>query len=412
MRHTSNYVGFKELTTSFILRRGYKYKNGEVPIVVAIRYQGVKKEINTGLSVLPKNWDKKEALVKASDRKGMAINKELSKIQMEIEERFITMRREIGDFEIDELIDFLKGKSAPQTIVEYLDLKLEEYKSRVGIDLAQTTYYKYRRTSTYFKDFLLEKKSQTNLAVSRIDKMLLEDFFKCLRKEKANSHNSSSALMKCLSSILDDAEKAGVIRFNPFKEIQLTRKPVNREYLTKDEIIALQKLEGLTPSQEIKRDLFLFACFTGLAYADIKNFHAMNIIVEPDGSKHIERYRNKTSVMSYIPLIQVAENILLKYSPTDDCRDFQWKVPCNQKLNSSLKDIAKHAGIQRNVFMHLARHTFATTVTLSQGISLESVSKMLGHSTLKHTQIYAKIVNSKVKGEMEKLRESFNSEFF
>ena len=104
MRHTSNYLGFKELTISFILRRGYKYKNGEVPIVVAIRYQGVKKEINTGRSVLPKNWDKKEALVKANDRKGMAINKELSKIQIEIEERFITMRREIGDFEIDELI--------------------------------------------------------------------------------------------------------------------------------------------------------------------------------------------------------------------------------------------------------------------------------------------------------------------
>ena len=134
----------------------------------------------------------------------------------------------------------------------------------------------------------------------------------------------------------------------------------------------------------------------------------MNIIVEPDGSKHIERYRNKTSVMSYIPLLQVAENILLKYSPTEDCRDFQWKVPCNQKLNSSLKDIAKLAGIQRNLFMHLARHTFATTVTLTQGISIESVSKMLGHSTLKHTQIYAKIVNSKVKGEMEKLRDSFN----
>ena len=408
MRHTSNYLGFKELSISFLLRRAYKYDNGEVPIVVKIRYQGERKEINTGLSVLPKDWLQEDGCVKASSRTGMAINKEIVKIQNEIEERFITMRRELGDFSINELVDFLKGKSAPQTIVEYLEIKLEEYKSRLGIDLAQTTYYKYRRTSTYFKDFLLEKKSQTNLAVSRIDKVLLEDFFKYLRKEKNNSHNSSSALMKCLSSILDDAEKADVIRHNPFKEIQLTRKPVNREYLTKDEIIAIQKLEGLSPSQDIKRDLFLFACFTGLAYADIKGFHAMNIIVEPDGSKHIERYRNKTSVMSYIPLLQVAENILLKYSPTDDCRDFQWKVPCNQKLNFSLKDIAKLAGIKRNVFMHLARHTFATTVTLSQGISIESVSKMLGHSTLKHTQIYAKIVNSKVKGEMEKLRESFN----
>ena len=182
---------------------------------------------------------------------------------------------------------------------------------------------------------------------------------------------------------------------------------MNREYLTSDEILAMQKLDNLIPSLDRNRDLFLLACFTGLAYSDIKALHALNIIVEPDGSKHIERYRTKSMVMSYIPLLSAAENILLKYSPTKDCRDFQWKVPCNQKLNQSLKEIAKLAGIHRNLFMHLGRHTFATTVTLSQGISIESVSKMLGHTTLKHTQVYAKIVNSKVKGEMEKLKGSF-----
>jgi site-specific recombinase XerD len=400
--------GFKEISISYLLRKAYRLKNGECPIVVKIQYQGERKEINTGLSAKALDWYAKEGCVSANNKKAMAINKDLARIQNDIDERFIEMRRTIGDFSLGELIERLKGKSnAPQTIVEYLKIKIDDYQSRIGIDLAQTTFYKYRRTATYFQDFLFDKLGQKNLAVTRINKLLLEDFFKYLRKEKKNSHNSSSALMNCLNSILDDAEKAGIIRFNPFKEILLTRKPVNREYLTSDEILAVQKLDNLIPSLDRNRDLFLLACFTGLAYSDIKALHALNIIVEPDGSKHIERYRTKSMVMSYIPLLTAAENILLKYSPTKDCRDFQWKVPCNQKLNQSLKEIAKLAGIHRNLFMHLGRHTFATTVTLSQGISIESVSKMLGHTTLKHTQVYAKIVNSKVKGEMEKLKGSF-----
>lgn len=400
--------GFKEISISYLLRKAYRLKNGECPIVVKIQYQGERKEINTGLSAKALDWDAKEGCVSANNKKAMAINKDLARIQNDIDERFIEMRRTIGDFSLGELIERLKGKSnAPQTIVEYLKIKIDDYQGRIGIDLAQTTFYKYRRTATYFQDFLFDKLGQKNLAVTRINKLLLEDFFKYLRKERKNSHNSSSALMNCLNSILDDAEKAGIIRFNPFKEILLTRKPVNREYLTSDEILAMQKLDNLIPSLDRNRDLFLLACFTGLAYSDIKALHALNIIVEPDGSKHIERYRTKSMVMSYIPLLSAAENILLKYSPTKDCRDFQWKVPCNQKLNQSLKEIAKLAGIHRNLFMHLGRHTFATTVTLSQGISIESVSKMLGHTTLKHTQVYAKIVNSKVKGEMEKLKGSF-----
>jgi site-specific recombinase XerD len=213
--------------------------------------------------------------------------------------------------------------------------------------------------------------------------------------------------MNCLRTILDKPVKDGVIRINPFRSVSLTRKPVIRDYLTMDELRALQNLSGLSEAMERNRDLFLFACFTGLAYADIFDLGSHHIIIEPDGVKHIEFYRNKTGVISYIPLISAAEKILLKYSPGADCRDFQWKVPSNQKLNAALKTIARLAGINKKLFMHLGRHTFATTVTLSQGVSIESVSKMLGHTSLKHTQLYAKIVNNRVKKDMEGIRNSF-----
>jgi site-specific recombinase XerD len=253
----------------------------------------------------------------------------------------------------------------------------------------------------------MKQKGLENLPVSRIDKLFLEGFLNFLRAEKGNSHNSSSSLMNCLKTILEEPVKRGVLRYNPFKELSLTRKPVIRNYLTIEEITCLQKLKGLTEAQSRNRDLFLFACFTGMSYADIYDFRSHHIIIEPDGAKHIEFYRNKTGVISYIPLISAAENILLNYSPGKDCRDFQWKVPSNQKLNQSLKLIAQLSGIHKPLFMHLGRHTFATTVTLSQGVSIESVSKMLGHTSLKHTQLYAKIVNNRVKKDMEGIRNSF-----
>jgi integrase len=155
------------------------------------------------------------------------------------------------------------------------------------------------------------------------------------------------------------------------------------------------------------RDIFLFACFTGLSYSDILTLKSHHIITDPDGTKHINKPREKTGVLSYIPLLDSAERIQLKYSPTGRCKDFVWKVVSNQKLNFSLKEIGRRAGIQKTLFMHLARHTFATTVTLSNGVPLESVGKMIGHSGMKNLMIYARIVNNKVKADMERVRGLF-----
>jgi len=187
----------------------------------------------------------------------------------------------------------------------------------------------------------------------------------------------------------------------------LAQKPVFRNFLELDEIKKLQQLEGLNSEQELKRDLFLLACFTGMAYADIKGLEAKDFFIDPDGTEYIRDTRQKTGIVSIIPLLSVAKEIFKKYSLTGECRDFHWRVMSNQKLNSGLKEIAHKAGIKKPLFMHLGRHTFATTVTLSHGVPLETVSKMLGHSSIKHTQMYSKIVASKVKGDMDKIAHLF-----
>ena len=229
-----------------------------------------------------------------------------------------------------------------------------------------------------------------------------------LRKEKKNCHNSATALMCCLKSILLPAVKNRVIKVSPFDQYVMKREPVVREFLELHEIKQLENLKDLTPELTLKRDAFIFACFTGLPYGDLKKLSRIHIQEDNDGSFNIKHSRLKTGVLSIIPLLPPAEKILLKYSPTEDFRDFNWEIPSNTKFNEGLKKLAKLAGIVKPVFVHLGRHTFATTVTLSNNVSLESVSKMLGHTSMKHTQIYAKVVAAKVKSEMKGVRDFFS----
>lgn len=398
-----------DIKFSFICRSTHQYKNGENPIIFRIKYRGQRRDVFTGLTCNKNYWLPSVGRVDSKIKVANTINKSIDNIFFKAKECFDIFKHSGIDFTIDELVSKIKGnEEPPQTLIEYNHLKLQELEDRVGIDLSKTTFFKYKRTVRYIDEFLVDRKKVKNISVNRVDEEFLNQFFLYLRKVKKNEHNSAVALLNCLKSILKTPLKNGTIKSNPFDDFPLTQKPVHREYLSIEEIDLLQKAERLTEAEQRNRDLFLFACYTGLAYSDIKNLSARNIKVDPDGSKLIMDARTKTDIMSIIPLLPVAENILLKYSPTGNCRDFVWYVPSNQKLNKSLKEVAKKAGVTKTIFMHLARHTFATTITLSHGVSLESVSKMLGHTTLKHTQIYAKIVATKVKDDMSKLMGIFS----
>jgi site-specific recombinase XerD len=397
-----------ELNVSFLLRISFTHKNGEYPIVLRLKYRGAKKDINTGLTVLRSNWVAGAYCVLPKAKNAAIINREIQEITHKCKILFQKMSAQYDEFSLDEFILRLKGnENPPETILEYTDKKIDELKHRVGIDLAKTTFIKYVRTNKYLTDFLNQKMHIKNIPVSRIDLGFLENFYKFLRKEKNNSNNSAVALLNCLKTILQEAVKNGTIRNNPFIKMSLTQNPVQRGYLNIEEIRQIECLTNLSTSLERYKDIFLFACYTGLSYSDIATLKSQHIIIEPDGSIHIEKYRDKTGILSYVPLLRSAENILIKHSSTGKCKDFNWYIPSNQKINVALKEIARLAKIEKNIFMHLARHTFATTVTLSNGVPLESVGKMIGHQGMKNLMIYAKIVNNKVKKDMEQVRSIF-----
>jgi site-specific recombinase XerD len=208
------------------------------------------------------------------------------------------------------------------------------------------------------------------------------------------------------------AIKNNLIPRDPFYGLRISMKNVNRGFLSMDDIRKIEAVSELSKGVEQARDIFLFACYTGMAYIDIKQFKPEHLIKEVDGTVFIHKHRQKTDQLCIIPLLAPAERILLKYAVSDNIRDFKWRVASNQTINDHLKNIAKTAGLNRDLFFHLARHTFATTVTLSNGVPIETVSKMLGHASIAMTQRYAKVSGYKIKDDTRILRGLFKCKTF
>jgi site-specific recombinase XerD len=210
-----------------------------------------------------------------------------------------------------------------------------------------------------------------------------------------------------LKVLLSPAIHSGIIKNDPFRDLRMRAKPVYREFLTQEEITLLENLELDNEDLRRKKDIFLFSCYTGLAYTDLKQLNKRHLVREADGSYYIIKPRQKTGQESIIPLLPTAERILMKYSLTGNIQDFKWYISSNQKMNLGLKHIGQKAGIGKTLHMHLARHTFATTVTLANGVPIESVSKMLGHASIRQTQHYAKVVATKIKMDMLRIKDIY-----
>ena len=193
---------------------------------------------------------------------------------------------------------------------------------------------------------------------------------------------------------------------DPFYNYKVQFETVEREFLNEEEIQKLIDKELHLDRLKLVRDMFIFSCFTGLAYSDVKKLSNSDITIGIDGEKWIRTKRTKTKTLSSIPILPVAEEILDRYKNHPEVKnsDFILPVLSNQKSNAFLKEIALMCDIKKPLTTHVARHTFATTITLTNGVPIESVSKMLGHKDLRTTQHYAKIVDRKISEDMQELR--------
>ncbi|MBK5192314.1 MAG: site-specific integrase, partial [Flavobacteriaceae bacterium] len=267
------------------------------------------------------------------------------------------------------------------------------------------TLHRYNAAKNHVGEFLAFCYQKKDIPIQEVDYKFITGFEYFLKSEKDCAHNTVQKYIVNFKKIIRIAYANQWIEKDPFFHWKGSWKNSDREYLTEEELQLLIDKEFSIPRLEQVKDIFLFCCYTGLAYADVKKLSGDDIIIGINGKRWIKTKRQKTDSLSSISLLLVSESILDKYASHPYAIAGKGILPVltNQKSNAYLKEIADLCGIKKNLTTHLARHTFATTVTISNGVSMESVSKMLGHKSLKTTQIYAKVVDKKVGREMDEL---------
>jgi site-specific recombinase XerD len=283
-------------------------------------------------------------------------------------------------------------------------------KELVGKEFSINTYKKYETALSHTKEFLKYQYKLNDISIKQVDIAFINDFDFYLRNTKNCNNNSTIKYIRNFGKIVKQCYVNGWIEKDPFLNYKGKVKEIERTYLSENEIESLINKEFRIKRLELVRDMFVFSCFTGLAYIDVYNLTKSNIIIGIDGEKWISTHRQKTESASKIPILPVTQMIIDKYKNHPQSNNGERLLPIlsNQKMNAYLKELADICEIDKELTFHIARHTFATTVTLTNGVPIESVSKMLGHKNLRTTQHYAKVLDRKVSEDMKILKDKFS----
>jgi len=301
----------------------------------------------------------------------------------------------------------VQGNTEEQkTLVEAFEYHNRLMKEKVPAEYSPTTMKRFDTTLDHVKAYIRYKYRTDDLLLTQLNHKFITEFEHYFRTVRKCNHNTTIKYLKNVKKVVYLAVKNDWLRKDPFDKFSVKIKPVKRDFLSEEELKGLEDLNLDVPRLDQVRDIFIFSCYTGYAYVDVAKLTKENIVRGIDGENWIYSDREKTSTKSNVPLLPKAQEIIEKYKDHPECLERNTILPVisNQKTNAFLKEIALLAGIRKNLTFHLARHTFATTVTLTQGVPIETVAEMLGHKDIRTTQIYAKVVEKKVSGDMQKLR--------
>lgn len=398
------------LSILFYIKGNKKDKQGKVPIYMRITYNGKRAEISTMRKVDLSRWNSKGNMVKGYSSEAKIINRNLDIMRNRVHEIHQKLMDEQKDINVTLIKNAYLGKSNIQrSILEMFEEHNSRMEKLVGKDYSFRTLQRYNTTKKHLSSFISSSFKMKDYPVKDIDTKFINSFIYYLKTELELSHNSALKYISYLKKIVRIAYANGWLEKDPFYNFKLKLQTRDREFLTKEEIIKIMEKEFLIPRIQHVRDVFLFSCYTGLAFSDVQKLTENDVVKGIDGNLWIKTKRTKTKVLSSIPLLPVAEKIIQKYEGNEYPQKKLLPVYSNQKMNSYLKEIADSCGIRKNLTFHMARHTFATTVTLSNGVPIESVSKMLGHSSLKTTQHYAKILDEKLSEDMNILKQRISA---
>ncbi|WP_437371093.1 site-specific integrase [Maribacter litoralis] len=387
--------------------------DGKVTIYCRVTVNLKRAEFSLRRTVEEQRWDSRGAKLRGSSIEVSNLNRFLDNVKnrlFEIYDDRLKARLHISATIIKNIYLGKEGKE--YMVLEVFQEHNEEIEGLLGKGFTKGTLQRYKAAYKHVSDYISHKYQQKDIPLRSVDHKFITNLEYYLKSVKGLEHNTSIKYIVNFKKIIRIAYANEWITKDPFFHWKASWKTKEKRYLTQTELDTLQNKESFLPRLELVRDIFVFCCYTGLAYSDVKLLKFENIVIGINGGQWIKMPRKKTKAMSSIPLLPAAEKIIEKYSQHPYVLNGKGVLPVltNQKSNAYLKEIADVCGIHKNLTTHLARHTFATTVTLSKGVSIATVSKMLGHRSLKTTQIYAKVLDSKIGDEMNLLKERLAQE--
>jgi integrase len=399
-----------KLSILFYSKTSKQTKGGLTPIYLRITINGERFEQSTQRYVSLKAWSKEAGRAKGNSEEARTINYLLDSLRQKV---YDYQREIILDNEPFSIQTFKKRllciKERTYTLLEVFKEHNEQLFTLIGKDCSKATYGKYRTTYDHTAAFINWKYGVKDIEIAKLTYSFITDYEFYLKSKQKCNHNTTIKYLSNLRKIVNVCIKNGWLAKDPFFGFKMCKKEVIRDFLREDEIQTLLSKDFKNDRLNHVRDIFVFSCFTGLAYVDAKRLKRSDISIGIDGEKWIFTKRKKTDAPTRIPLLPTVLHLIEHYKDHPQCLNCGslLPVPSNAKLNAYLKEVADICGIDKHLTFHIARHTFATTVTLNNGVPIETVSKMLGHKSLKITQIYAKILDRKVSDDMQALRKKF-----
>ena len=399
------------LTINFLMKKARQKNNGEIPVYVRFTLNSKRVELSTGIYCHPDNWDEKGQQIRGRNENARILNNRLNKIEDDIQDHYNKLKS-IGDnFDVITIKNKLLNIDDREGILKVFDYYLKNMHEKLGKGYSKETYKHYKSSRKRLAEFVRKFSKRKDYPVEKVNYKFLEAFDVYLKKEYKVHQNTAWNYHKHTRRVLNLAVSMDLIKKNPYAKYKVPLAETNRDFLTATELNAIQDKEIKIQRLDAIRDIFIFACYTGLSYSDIAKLHRDHLRKGIDKNDWIFIDRTKTNNRSRIPVLPQAKTILKKYqnTPQYQVKGLLLPVLTNQKMNSYLKELADICGVNKELTMHMARHTFATTVTLSNGVPLETVSKILGHTNLKTTQIYAKILDQKISDDIKQLRAKLES---
>ena len=395
----------------FYLKRNKEKTQSVVPLMGRITVNGTISQFSAKLSVPERLWEVRGGRAKGRSLEADRINRYLDDIRSQIDRHY----RDIRDRESYVTAEKVKnawlgfGKRY-RTLLSTFRSFTDDLHGRIGVDRSKNTWYRYLATMKHLQAFLTAKYRVSDIALAELEQSFIEQFHVYLKTERALKLTSICRYLDCLINVVKVSFNDGIMPRNPFASYRYNEPTPERAFLNEAEILTLQHAALRTKKQRIIRDLFLFSCFTGICYADMKSLVWKQFEQDAHGDWWVTGNRCKTDTQYVVKLLPAALSILERCRDDGAERVFSF-IPHLNTVDRSLKRIAVLCGIDKKLTFHCARHTYATTICLMNGVSLETLSKMLGHKRITTTQTYAKVTQPMVDREVEMLKEKLADKF-